>query len=119
MDLRQRESAVAVIRDPAEWTDFVRRSGLQAPSGRPGDPLPGIDFSTEMSVVLLLGARPSSGYAIRVDEIAHRGPAIVVSAAEAVSCATVLPVVTYPLAAVAMIRTDRSVIVEWSRQTCQ
>jgi hypothetical protein len=34
-----------------------------------------------------------------------------------VSCATVLPVVTYPLMAIAVNRSDQTVAVEWSRET--
>jgi hypothetical protein len=118
-DLRRADPAVVVIRDRGTWADFVDRAGLRASSGRPDDPVPPVDFSSEMSIVLLLGARPTSGYAIRVDQIAQRGMAVVVSATEVVSCAIVLPVVTYPLAAIAVNRTDRQVTVDWSRETCR
>ena len=118
-DLRRVDPAVVVIRDRATWADFVDRAGLRAPSGRPDDPVPPVDFSSEMSIVLLLGSRATSGYTIRVDQIAPRGMSMVVSATEIVSCAIVLPVVTYPLAAIAVNRTDRQVTVEWSRETCR
>ena len=119
IELRRSEPAVVVIRDAGTWSGFVGGAGLRAPSGKPEDPIPSIDFSSEMSIVLLVGARPTSGYAIRIDQIEQRGGTVVVSATEIVSCAVVLPVVTYPLAAIAVTRSDRTVTVEWSRQTCQ
>lgn len=119
IDLRRSEPALVVIRDSGAWADFIERSELRAPSGKPEDPIPSIDFSSEMSIVLLLGARPTSGYAIRIDETRQRGSTLVVSATEVVSCLTVLQVVTHPLTAIAVIRSSRSVTVEWSRETCQ
>jgi len=116
-ELRLSAPAVVVIRDPGSWADFLERSSLRAPSGRPEDPIPSIDFSSEMSIVLLLGARPTSGYGIRGNRIARRGGILVVIATEIVSCATVLPVVTYPLLAIAVNRSDANVAVEWSRET--
>jgi hypothetical protein len=72
-----------------------------------------------MAIAILLGGRPTNGYGIRVDRIAQRGAMLIVSATEVVSCG-VLPVVTYPLTAIAVPRTDRSIAVEWSREsTCQ
>lgn len=118
-DLRGAEPGVVAIRDAGAWTDFVQRSGLRAPSGRPEDPIPSIDFSSETAVVLLLGARPTSGYSVRVDKVSQRGSTVVVSAAEVVSCATILPVVTYPIAAIAVTRTNRTIVVEWSRESCR
>lgn len=118
MDLRRSEPAVVIIRDSGAWADFVEQSWLRAPSGKPEDPIPPIDFSSEMSIVLLLGGRSTNGYGIRVDQIRQRGATMVVSATEVV-CAGVLPVVTHPLAAIAVIRSDRNATVEWSRETCQ
>jgi len=117
LDLRRAEPAVVVIHDSGSWTDFLERSGLRSPSGRPEDPIPSINFSSEMSIVVLLGARPTSGYGIRADRISRRGAMLVVAATEIVSCATVLPVVTYPLMAIAVNRSDQTVAVEWSRET--
>jgi hypothetical protein len=118
-EMRPRESSVVVIRDSALWSDFIQRSGFLAPSGHPEDPIPSISFSSEMAIAILLGSRPTNGYGIRVDRIAQRGAMLIVSATEVVSCG-VLPVVTYPLTAIAVPRTDRSIAVEWSREsTCQ
>ena len=119
MDLRRSDPAVVVIRDSSAWAEFVERSGLRAPSRKPEEPIPSIDFSSEMSIVVLLGGRPTSGYGIRVDQIRHRGASVIVSATEVVSCMTVLQVVTYPMVAVAVTRSDRTVAVEWSRESCQ
>lgn len=58
------QSLRAVIRDRDAWRDIWKR--IHRLYGEVPE-LPEINFSTEMVVVVALGARPSSGYAIIVD----------------------------------------------------
>jgi hypothetical protein len=87
----------------------------------PEDPIPSIDFSSEMALALLLGQRPTTGYQIRIARMTQRGSdTLVVAAVEIVPCVGAT-VITYPLTAFAVPRSDGRVTVEWSREgpNCQ
>lgn len=114
-EMRPGERSSVVIRDSAAWSDFIQRSGLRAPSGHPDDPIPSISFSSEMAVALLLGTRPTTGYQARIARITPRDDTLVISAVEVVPCVGAT-VITYPLSAFAIARSDRRVTVEWSRE---
>jgi len=58
-----------VIRDEATWTDVWRR--IHEPVA-PEPPLPNVDFSRHMLIVVALGTRPSGGFAIAVQRITAR-----------------------------------------------
>jgi hypothetical protein len=114
-EMRTPEPGVVVIQQAAEWSDFIKRSGLRAPSGDPRDPIPSINFSSEMAVALLLGTRPTTGYHARIAQIAVRGEALVISAVEVIPCVGAT-IITYPSSAFAIARSNRRVTVEWSRE---
>ena len=120
VEMRRGEPSAVVIRDAGSWSDFVKQSALRAPSGRPEDPIPAISFSSEMAVALLLGQRPTSGYFARVSRLTANGDTLVVSAVEVVPCVGAT-VITHPLSAFAVPRSDQRVTVEWSREgpNCQ
>jgi hypothetical protein len=99
---------VLVISDAREWSDFVRRSGLRAPSGRPEDPLPPIDFSSQMAVAVALGQRPSTAYALEIDRVEQSGSGLIVHGTEVIRCVG-LTVLTYPLTAIAVPKTGSRV----------
>jgi hypothetical protein len=64
-----------VVRNDSHWADVWQTAfALQTPV----PPLPAIDFSTEMVLVAALGARPSGGYGIAIDELAPEGNGIAV-----------------------------------------
>ena len=54
-----------VIRDNEAWRDMWKR--IHYPVSPSPPPLPEIDFSQEMVIVVALGARPSGGYGIIID----------------------------------------------------
>jgi hypothetical protein len=64
-----------VLRDQAAWGDLWKRVHARS---HPVPPLPEIDFGREIVVVVALGHRPSSGYAIRVGHAYKEGPKTVV-----------------------------------------
>jgi hypothetical protein len=120
-DLRPGEPSGVVIRDSGAWSDFVRRSGLRAPSFDPDDPISSIDFSSEMALALLLGQRPTTGYQVRIARMTQRGSDTLVVAAVEIAPCVGATVITYPLTAFAVPRRDGRVTVEWSREgpNCQ
>jgi hypothetical protein len=100
-----------VIRDVPSWTAVWGRI-YENQSSKP--PLPAIDFSKEQVIVAALGARPSSGYSIRITGASGSGNAITVrleSQSPAPGCA-VLTVVTYPVTVAKMGRTTGSAVFE-------
>ncbi len=111
---RQPGPTSEVIRDAATWNAVVQKAALRAPSFDPNDPIPPIRFGDEIAILLQLGQRPSTGYHVRVDEIRDRGPDIVVDAAEVWPCVGAA-VITHPLTAISMPRTDKAIAVTWSR----
>ena len=100
-----------VIRDVNAWSAVWGRI-YENPSSRPS--LPGIDFSKEQVIVASLGARPSSGYSIRITGASGSGNAITVrleSQSPGSGCG-VLTVVTYPVTVAKMGRTTGSATFE-------
>jgi hypothetical protein len=103
-----------VFVDASACNAFVTQTGLRAVSNNPDEPIPAVDFATETVVVLMLGQRPTSGYAIEVQRVFNNGSAVVVEAREIRPClgATVL---TYPLLAIAVPgRRGGDVRVDWT-----
>lgn len=64
-----RESARVVVRDAAQWSTVWAR----VHEGGTVPPLPTVDFSREMIVVVALGSRASGGFGILIDEAAEFG----------------------------------------------
>lgn len=111
---------VTTVRTSGPWQDFIRETGLRAPSGRPDDPIPAVDFSSEMAVGAFLGARPSSAHRIRVDRVVKDSRTLTVYATEEIGCVG-LTVITYPLTVVAVPQSSDTVSVVWTtaRLPCQ
>ncbi|MBA3766557.1 MAG: protease complex subunit PrcB family protein [Acidobacteria bacterium] len=68
-----------VIRDRETWSDAWKRIHSPGPTHDPYPtmpPLPAIDFSREMLVVVTMGERPTGGYAIIVDGVYERAKQI-------------------------------------------
>jgi hypothetical protein len=68
-----------VIRDRETWFDVWKRIHSPDPTHGPYPtmpPLPEIDFSREMLVVVTMGERPTGGYAIIVDGVYERAKQI-------------------------------------------
>ena len=108
-----------VIRDRDAWRDVWQRiqspvCSLPNPPRGPLPelpPLPEIDFSREMLVVVALGGRPSSGYAIVVDGAYEQDNRleIVVRSVSVKGCAA-LAVMTAPVDIVRLPKTERAVV---------
>ena len=87
---------------------------MHSPRRRSKPPLPAIDFSKEQVIVAALGARPSSGYSIRITGASGSGNAISVrleSESPGPGC-VVLTVMTYPVTVAKMGRTTGSAVFE-------
>ena len=100
-----------VVRDALAWA-FVWTRIYENVSAQP--PLPAIDFSKEQVIVAATGARPSSGYSIRITGASGSGNAITVrleSQSPGPGCG-VLTVVTHPVTVAKMGRTVESVVFE-------
>jgi hypothetical protein len=97
-----------VIRTVLEWSDvwgqIYKNAGTKPP-------LPTIDFSTEQVVLVALGTRPSSGYAIRLTGASRTGNGVVVrteTESPGAGCGG-LTVLTQPIDVARMPRTSGSV----------
>jgi len=100
-----------VIRDAIAWAIVWERI-YENGSSKP--PLPVIDFSKEQVVVAALGARPSSGYSLRITGASGSGNAIKVrfeSQSPGPGCG-VLTTITHPVTVAKMGRTVGSVAFE-------
>jgi hypothetical protein len=105
------ESERRVIRDAIAWATVWARI---YENSSPKPPLPAIDFSQEQVLVAALGARPSSGYSIRITGASGSGNAInvkVESESPGPSC-FVLGVITRPVTVAKMGRTVGSAVFE-------
>ena len=94
-----------VIKDRDEFNDFWK--GLVSP-GRFLPPLPEVDFSKEMIVVVGMGLRPSPGFGIMIDGACEANGQIelFVSKVEDGPCGAVPDVVTSPADIVRIPRSD-------------
>lgn len=69
----------AVVRDEAGWA----RLWAEIHAGvTPEPPLPRVDFTSHMLVVVALGTRPSGGYGVKVASATVRGEQLLVSVVE-------------------------------------
>lgn len=91
---------------------------LRPPSGDGRDPMPNIDFSREVAVVMYLGARPDSSYHVRVDKVSANGATLVIDAVEYRTCGGAATVITHPLTVIAVSRGCSHVDAAWSVQAC-
>jgi hypothetical protein len=106
-----------VIRDHDAWVDLWKRiHSLEPYRGSYSEPptLPEIDFSHEMIVVAAMGRRPSSGYAIIINEAYayernYRLEVAVQSIENRKGCPA-LAIMTAPIDIVRLAKTDRTVI---------
>jgi hypothetical protein len=112
--------SVTAIRSSGEWEAFVQQSGLRAPSGNPADPLPVINFSSEMAIIIQLGTRPTTGFRIDVQRVAREGSELVVHVTEMPPCVGAT-VITYPLAVIAVPRATGGISAVWAKSlpVCQ
>jgi hypothetical protein len=67
------DSLRLVVRDAQAWRAVWQTIHRRA---APMPPVPPVDFAREMIVVAALGARPSGGFAIRVDSVIHLGDSL-------------------------------------------
>ena len=102
-------SASIVVRDRNAWESAWAQ--LHRRLGGPPPPLPAVDFSTEMVLVLAIGARSTSGYSVRLTGASESGGAVTVDAVVSsprADCIT-LQVITYPVDLVRMSRRSGTV----------
>jgi len=98
-----------VIRDRDKFDELwkeLNRFGSDKP------PLPEVDFSREMIVVAVMGARPTSGYAIIIDcacEVENRLE-VQVRSTNYLRCGLQFPVVTAPVDIVRLPKTELPVV---------
>ena len=98
------EQSTAVIRDQAGLATAWRTIH----NGIPGNPAPNVDLSTQMVVVLALGARNTGGYEIKFDAMTvETGGAVIryTTTSPAPECATT-QMVTSPIDVVSVPRVD-------------
>jgi hypothetical protein len=112
--------SVTAIRSSGEWEAFVQQSGLRAPSWNPDDPLPEINFSSEMAIVVRLGTRPTTGFRIDVQRVTRDGSELVVHVTEMPPCGGAT-VITYPVAGIAVPREAGGISAVWAKSlpACQ
>lgn len=110
---------VIPLEDPA-FTAFTRparlviRSDAQlaAAWAKLSGPLPAVDFTTEMVIVVALGPRPNSGYDVSVTKVTlgdELETTVTEWTLEGSSCGGALEVVVSPAAAIRLARTEASV----------
>jgi hypothetical protein len=63
-DMHSEESGLFVARDADQWVRLWQRMTASQYS-----PLPHVDWSTEMVVVVALGMRPSGGYSVEIEKV--------------------------------------------------
>lgn len=95
-------SMFVVIRDQSDWDqlwEYVQEDGRRyadsycARVGEP--PLLDVDFDDKMAI-LIVEVQPSSGYAIRIDQVVASGGGWIVEATRTTPCCGVAPAFTYP-----------------------
>ena len=104
-----------VIRDREAWLDVWKRIHSPDPTHGPYStlpPLPEIDFSREMLIVVTLGARPTGGYGIIVDAVyeQHDQLEVVVRSISPGKSCFVTQSTTQPVDIVRLAKTERSVV---------
>ena len=120
------ESADASTNDvPAEMTWVIRapqdfRQVWDRLFARRTDrPMPTIDFTTQMVVVVTMGPKPTSGYAVRITSVTRtdRGLVVHVTASSPGPSCAVEQVRTLPVAVSRLRRTDGAVRFDFTRVT--
>lgn len=98
----QGDSMFVVIRDQSDWAElweYVLEDGRRYPSGlcslEGEPPLLDVDFDDQMAI-LIVEVQPSSGYAIRIDQVVATGGAWTVEATRTTPCCGVRATFTYP-----------------------
>lgn len=103
-----------VVRTDAEWRAvWTRLTSFLAPT----PPVPAVDFTKDMIVLAAMGTRPSGGFGIHIREAAQDANAVYVVVEERSpgdDCVTIA-VMTAPVAAVRVPRSDRPV--RWIERT--
>lgn len=110
-----------VIRNRDEWSELWKRFTDRIPPANGIPPLPEIDFSKEMIVLVAMGQRPTSGFVIVIDgacEVDNKVE-VYVSNVENVKCIGVLNVLTYPADAVRLPKTDLPVVFRETQVDCK
>jgi len=64
------EPKQTVVRDEASWHDLWR---AHVSNQEPPDAAPKVDFTRNMVIAVLLGARPSGGHGVRIDRLTIEG----------------------------------------------
>lgn len=107
-DLNYPKRALFVFRDRARLDEHLaERSGRLGP--RPGEvKLPRVDFEREMLIVVAMGARSSTGYALRLRNVERKGNTTLVNVREIspTEKEIVAPAITYPYLALVGPRQD-------------
>ncbi len=104
-----------VIRTQDEFQRFWDRFFAR----RTDRPMPTIDFTTQMVVVVTMGPQPTTGYAVRITDVSRSGRGIVVhvtTISPGPNCA-VGQVRTFPVAVSRLRKTDLAVQFEFTRST--
>ena len=89
--------ARVVVRDAATWQAIWDRIYLRQ---SPVPPLPAVDFSRDMIVVVALGAQPTGGYGILItgaSEATANGVAVIVDSSSPASSCVVTDALTQPV----------------------
>jgi hypothetical protein len=102
-----------VIRDAAE----LRRVWTELFGDRPARPLPAIDFSRHMLVIVAIGEQPTSGFQVRIGraERTPRGIVVHVTVLRPGPDCVVNQVITRPVGIARLPQTDRPVRFEFER----
>lgn len=98
-----RDEQRIVIRDRVAWENLWQRI-LQPNPSLP--PLPEIDFSKEMLIVVAMGDRPTSGYAITVTSAREQSNRLEVEVEKTFPCGMQMQVLTAPIDIVRIPTTD-------------
>ena len=106
-----REPIRVVIRDGDAWNKMWREMFANPLCGsNEVPPPPPIDFTREMIIVAALGARPTSGYGIVIDQAYERGDRLEVVVRSILPGGGTFQVLTNPVDVVRLPKTQRPVI---------
>ena len=103
------DAATVVVRDRDTWQATWNKMHERLAGTRP--PLPAVDFSAEMVVVIAIGARSSSGFGVTITRASESDGVITVDALSTgpgPGCIT-LQVITYPIDVVRLPRRSSAV----------
>ena len=110
-----------VIRSQDEWAELWKRFTGRFPPENGVFPVPEIDFSKEMIVLVAMGQRPTSGYGIAIDGACEVNNKIevFVSSFENDKCMGALDVITFPSDAVRIPKSDVPVVFRETQISCK